>query len=202
MLLLYLLRKIKQEWAMNLVQRGIRHAEGCEVKLVQGDITREDVDAIVNAANSRLAHGGGVAGAIVRAGGESIQHESSELAPVEVGHAVMTGGGNLPAKHVIHAVGPRWGEGEEHEKLAAALRNSLLLAGEAKLASVSLPAISTGIFGFPLQPAVTIILGEIRAVLDEKAAPSLKEIRLCLFDDATMQGFLAQWDGVWGVHSP
>ncbi len=184
---------------MNQVKRSFTHSSGSEVALVLGDITVEEVDAIVNAANSRLAHGGGVAGAIVRRGGPGIQEESNRVAPVEVGHAAITGAGKLSAAYVIHAVGPRWGEGEEHEKLASAVRSSLVLASDYQLASVSMPAISTGIFGFPLETAVTVILGEIRKVLDEGVAPSLKQIRLVVFDERSLHAFEAQWRGAWGL---
>lgn len=184
---------------MNRVIRSVVHASGCQVALVLGDITTEEVDAIVNAANSRLAHGGGVAGAIVRAGGEVIQRESDELAPVQVGHSTITSGGDLPASFVIHTVGPRWGEGQEEEKLGSAIRSALILAGERALQSISLPAVSTGIFGYPLEAAVTVILSSIRAVLDEGYAKSLKEIRICLFDEHTLHAFEAQWDGAWAI---
>jgi len=182
---------------MNRIVLSVVHASGTEVALVLGDITEEKVDAIVNAANTRLAHGGGVAGAIVRRGGQEIQTESDELAPVKVGHAVITGGGKLHAAFVIHAVGPRWGEGDEEEKLASAVCASLLLANERQLESISLPAISTGIFGFPLETAVTVILTEIRRVLDEKLAPSLRIVRIVLFDQQAVHAFMMQWEAVW-----
>lgn len=171
----------------------LKHNNGTDIVLVKGDITEEKVDAIVNAANSMLLHGGGVAGAIVRKGGNIIQEESNRVAPVSVGNAGITGGGKLPADYVIHAVGPRWGEGDEHNKLAGAVRSSLLLANEKHLKSISLPAISTGIFGFPLDEAVDIILGEIKNVLDNNSSPNLEEIRLCIFDDKTLSAFTKKW---------
>jgi O-acetyl-ADP-ribose deacetylase (regulator of RNase III) len=124
-----------------------------KLKVVKGDITQENLDAIVNPANSYLKHGGGVAGAIVRAGGEIIQRESDEYVskygPLPVGSATITSGGNLKAKYVIHTVGPRWGEGNEQEKLQKAVRSVLELAKEKGIKSISIPAISCGIFGFP-----------------------------------------------------
>ncbi|MCL5023027.1 MAG: macro domain-containing protein, partial [Nitrospirae bacterium] len=119
------------------------------LRLVQGDITERDVDAIVNAANSHLRHGGGVAGAIVKKGGQIIQEESDRIGFVPVGHATVTGAGKLPARYVIHAVGPRMGEGDEDNKLKQAVLSSLMLASGKGLKSISLPAISSGIFGFP-----------------------------------------------------
>ncbi len=178
---------------MNKILNSHVHHSGTTVSLVQGDITEERVEAIVNAANSRLIHGGGVAGAISRKGGPTIQEESYKVAPVEVGGAALTTAGKLPAKYVIHAVGPRWGEGDEEAKLASAVGSSLRLASERKLVSISLPAISTGIFGFPLDRAVEVILGEIRRILEAGKASSLKEIRLCLFDDKTVRAFQTKW---------
>lgn len=184
---------------MNRVHQATIHPSGAEISLVQGDITLEEVDAIVNAANRHLAHGGGVAGAIVRRGGQEIQEESNQAAPVEVGHAAITGAGKLKAAYVIHTVGPRWGEGEEIEKLSSAIRSALLLAAQYKLKSISLPAISTGIFGFPIETAVTVILSEIRKVLDEGAASSLRRIRVVVYDDRSLHAFEAQWRAAWGL---
>jgi len=182
---------------MNRVMRTHDHDRGCRVALVLGDITTEEVDAIVNAANSQLQHGGGVAAAISRRGGPSIQEESNRVKPVPVGGAKETTGGDLPAKVVIHTVGPRWGEGDEDAKLVSAIRSSLTLAARLQLASVSLPAISTGIFGFPLDRAAGLILGEIRRILDADEAPGLREVRLCLFDEKTLAGFERAWPSDW-----
>ena len=123
--------------------------EGTDLILVKGDITELDVDAVVNAANEHLILGAGVAGAIRRKGGPSIQEECYRIGGTFVGGAVITTGGNLKARHVIHAVGPRMGEGEEDEKLGNAVLNSLKVAEENGLRSIAFPAISTGIFGFP-----------------------------------------------------
>lgn len=171
---------------------------GAEVALVKGDITREKVDAIVNAANSQLQHGGGVAAAISRAGGPAIQRESNEIAPVEVGDAKMTTGGDLPAKHVIHTVGPQWGEGDEDNKLESAVRSSLELAAREGLTSIALPAISTGIYGFPVDRAAGIMLKTVRDVLETGEADGLNEVRIVLFDDRTLAEFQQRWEIVTG----
>lgn len=159
------------------------------LKLVQGDITEESVGAIVNAANEYLQHGGGVAGAIVRKGGYEIQEESNRIGHVPVGEAALTGAGKLPAQFVIHAVGPRWGEGDEDNKLASAVESSLQLAAARNLKSISLPAISSGIFGFPKDRCARVILQTIHDYLLENPDTSLKEIRLCIIDQQTISFF-------------
>ena len=163
--------------------------EGKRIKLIRGDITEERVDAIVNAANSHLQHGGGVAGAISRKGGPEIQRESNEIGFVPVGQAAITGGGKLPAKHVIHTVGPRWGEGDEENKLRSAVENSLRLAEENNFQSVSMPAISSGIFGFPKDRCAEIILQTTRDYLRNHLQGSLKEVRICVYDQPTVSVF-------------
>lgn len=141
-----------------------RVINGVIFKVIEGDITQEEVEAIVNAANSYLKHGGGVAGAIVRAGGEVIQKESDEyvakFGPLPVGSATITSGGNLKAKYVIHTVGPRWGEGEEIKKLEKAVESVLKIAKEKGIKSLSIPAISCGIFGFPPDLGTKIIVNK------------------------------------------
>jgi O-acetyl-ADP-ribose deacetylase (regulator of RNase III) len=139
------------------------------------------VDAIVNAANSALQHGGGVAGAIVRKGGRSIQEESDRIGHVPVGGAAMTGAGTLRARHVIHAVGPRMGEGDEDRKLAAAITSVLKLATEQGLRSLSIPAISAGIFGFPKDRCARILVGETARFL-AAGETSLQMVEFCIFD--------------------
>ena len=129
------------------------------IELVDGDITEQNVDAIVNAANEHLILGGGVAGAIRRKGGPKIQEECNKIGGTFVGGAVITTGGNLKAHHVIHAVGPRMGEGNEDEKLKNATLNSLKVLEEYGLKSIAFPAISTGIFGYPIQKCSEIMLG-------------------------------------------
>ncbi len=168
--------------------------DGRVLRIVRGDITEEDVDAIVNAANEQLAHGGGVAGAIVRAGGRDIQDESRqwvrEHGDVPTGGAAITGAGNLKARYVIHAVGPVWGMGNEEALLASAVKNALALADEHGLGSVSLPAISTGIYGFPKPLGAQVILAAVQEHLDEHSDSSLREVRLCNVDGATSELFV------------
>jgi len=128
------------------------------ITLVQGDITDQAVDAIVNASNAQLILGSGVAGAIRRKGGPTIQEECNQIGETYVGGAVITSGGALPARHVIHAVGPQMGEGDEDEKLRSATLNALRLMDEHQLASIAFPAISTGNFGFPIDRCAQIML--------------------------------------------
>ncbi len=161
-----------------------------EISVVVGDITEERVDAIVNPANGSLVHGGGVAGAIVRRGGGGIQAESSALAPVPVGGAVATGAGRLPCRFVIHAVGPVWGEGGEEAKLRRAVGSALARAEEMRLASVAMPAISTGIFGYPKGPGCRVIVAAVARHLDGLAG-SVTLVRLVSIDEETASHFLA-----------
>ncbi len=163
--------------------------DGKRIKIVQGDITEEHVDAIVNAANSYLKHGGGVAGAIVRKGGRIIQEESDKIGYVPVGKAAITTAGKLPAKYVIHAVGPRWGEGDEDNKLRSAVWSALELATEKGLKSISLPAISSGIFGFPKERATKIIFETVVDFL-KNVPTTLEEVRLCNIDRYTSDLFV------------
>ncbi len=162
---------------------------GTMLRLVQGDITERPVDAIVNAANSFLQHGGGVAAAIVRKGGEVIQEESNRIGYLDVGKAAITGAGSLRAKHVIHAVGPRMGEGNENEKLISAVRSALELAEHKGLQSISIPAISSGIFGFPKDRCAAILVVEAALHLRANPTTSLKVVEFCVFDEATAEHF-------------
>jgi O-acetyl-ADP-ribose deacetylase (regulator of RNase III) len=150
------------------------------------------VDAIVNAANCHLQHGGGVAGAIVRKGGQSIQEESDAIGFVPVGGAAMTGAGKLKARHVIHAVGPRMGEGDEDNKLAKAIVSVLSLAAKKKLASISVPAISAGIFGFPKDRCARILVGGTAAFLRQNPKTTLRLIEFCIFDPEAYGFFAAE----------
>ena len=134
------------------------HINDKTLELAEGDITELHTDAIVNAANSSLILGAGVAGAIRAKGGPTIQQECDEIGGCPVGGAVITGGGNLKARHVIHAVGPRKGEGDEEAKLRNATLNSLKVADENGLKSIGFPAISTGVFGFPIERCAEIML--------------------------------------------
>ncbi|MFX0078289.1 MAG: macro domain-containing protein [Candidatus Hermodarchaeota archaeon] len=158
------------------------------VELVQGDITDLATDAIVNAANESLQLGGGVAGAIRRRGGPTIQRECDDIGGTSVGTAVRTSGGNLKARYVIHAVGPRWGEGGEDQKLANAVRSALTLADGKQLRSIAFPAISTGIFGFPKERAAEIILSTTITYVKETST-SLRRIIFCLYDPTTLTIF-------------
>ena len=163
------------------------------VALVQGDITAQETDAIVNAANRHLVLGGGVAGAIRRKGGPSIQAECEQKAPIEVGEAVITGGGRLRARYVIHAVGPRMGEGQEDRKLQDATRSVLEVADENGLGSVAFCAISTGIFGYPLDRCATIMLSTTAAYL-RNGATGLQRIVFCLYDATALETFRAEME--------
>ncbi len=150
------------------------------IEIVEGDITLLDRDAIVNAANEQLLLGGGVAGAIRQRGGPAIQKECDAIGGTFVGGAVITTGGNLKARHVIHAVGPRMGEGNEDEKLKNATLNSLKLADENGLASIAFPAISAGIFGFPIDRCAGIMLKTTMDYL-EKEKTGLRLVTFCLY---------------------
>lgn len=183
-----------------LIERSL--PTGQTVQLVQGDLTTEQVDAIVNAANEHLAHGGGVAWAIVRKGGEVIQQESDEWirahGPVSHAHPAWTSGGLLPAKYVIHAVGPVWGDGDEDAKLSAAVRGSLHVADELRLASIAMPAISTGIFGFPKGRAADVTFRAIAHYFSEHSESGVSLVRIVLFDSATIDAFMDVWKE-WGA---
>lgn len=149
--------------------------------LVRNSIIEEKVECIVNPANERLAHGGGVAGLISRAGGAKIQEESNQKAPIKTGQATFTVAGSLPFLYVIHTVGPiyRGGIQGEAELLASAVTSALKLANELNLKSISLPSISTGIFGYPLKPAIQIIAKTIFDFMTKES--SLEEIHLVEF---------------------
>ncbi|MDI6728628.1 MAG: macro domain-containing protein [Thermodesulfovibrionales bacterium] len=164
------------------------------LRLVMGDITERDVDAIVNAANSHLQHGGGVAGAIVRKGGQIIQDESNKIGFVPVGNVAITTAGKLPSRFVIHAVGPRLGEGDEDNKLKNAIINTLMIASGKGLKSISMPAISSGIFGFPKDRCAKILVNEAKKFLEEHKDTSLEIVEFCIFDDLTLGYFKQEFD--------
>ena len=161
------------------------------LELVRGDITTQQVDAIVNAANSSLLGGGGVDGAIHRAGGPQILEECrairSARGPLPTGEAVITGGGRLPARHVIHTVGPVWqgGQAGEPELLAACYRNSLALALQHGCHRVAFPSISTGVYGYPVAEAAPVALAAVREVLERESA--LQLVRFVLFSEADLR---------------
>lgn len=185
---------------MNTVLTEHVLSTGQILQIVQGDITTETVDAIVNAANEHLQHGGGVAWAISKKGGPAIQKESDawirQHGPVSHARPAWTSGGLLPAKYVIHAVGPVWGDGDEDNKLSFAVTGSLVVADELKCSSIALPAISTGIFGFPKDRAAGIIFSAIKKYFESHAS-NLKVVKLTLFDQATVDVFLKSWQGKW-----
>jgi O-acetyl-ADP-ribose deacetylase (regulator of RNase III) len=166
------------------VKQTINHTM---LELLRGDITEMDTEAIVNAANRHLQHGGGVAGAIVRKGGRVIQEESDRIGGVEVGDAAITGAGKLKAKHVVHAVGPMMGEGDEDRKLASATRRSLEIADAHGLRSVAFPAISTGIFGYPIDRCARIMLKTAIDYLE--AETGLERVVFCLYDERALRVF-------------
>ena len=156
---------------------------------IQGDLTEERVVAIVNAANTHLAHGGGLAGAIVRKGGRVIQEESERVAPVPVGGAATTGAGALPCAWVIHAVGPIWGDGDEEAKLRSAVRSALDEALRLEAASVALPAISTGIFGYPKEDGTRHIVEEAVTWITAHPTAPIRLLRFTAFDQPTADLF-------------
>ncbi len=158
------------------------------VELVQGDITDIATDVIVNAANEELQLGGGVAGAIRRRGGPAIQRECDDIGGTPVGTAVITTGGNLKARFVIHCVGPKWGEGHEDEKLANTVLNALKLADSRQLRSIAFPAISTGIFGFPKDRAAQVILSTAIDYL-KQGTSRLRRVIFCLYDPTSFSIF-------------
>lgn len=166
----------------------VRVANGT-IRLLQGDITLSDAEAIVNAANSALQHGGGVAAAIVRRGGSVIQAESDRLGHCPEGEAVVTGAGALTARFVVHAVGPRGGDPEGDRKLTGAVTNALLRAHELGLGSVAVPAISAGIFGYPLEDCARLLLAAARHHLEARPAGPLQRVDVVLFDDVTVRAF-------------
>jgi O-acetyl-ADP-ribose deacetylase (regulator of RNase III) len=157
------------------------------IELVEGDITTQGVDVIVNAANSDLAHGGGVAAAIAHAAGPDLRRESAEHPPVPVGGAGVTTAGELPARWVVHAVGPVWSGGDdgEPELLAGAYSSALAKAIDLGARSIAFPSISTGIFGYPIGPAATIAVSTLLRGSREPRAPEL--IRICLFAAADLE---------------
>ena len=170
---------------MNILMNGLT------LELLQGDITELPVDAIVNAANSQLVLGSGVAGAIARKGGSSIQAECNDIGGCPVGSAVITGAGSLPATYVIHAVGPRYGEGDEERKLAGATRTSLQLAKQHSLREIAFPAISTGVFGYPMADCARIML---RTILDfaQNDHGSVQRVIMCLWDSDALDTFVGE----------
>ena len=160
-----------------------------EIKIVHGDITKAQVDAIVNAANTTLMGGGGVDGAIHRSAGPGLYMACRKFNGCPTGEARITSGFNLPAKYIIHTPGPSWhgGDGEERQLLANSYRNSLLLAEENDCRTVAFPSISTGVYAFPLALAAPIALTTIRDFLDTAAA--VREVTMVCFDPRTLAAY-------------
>lgn len=158
-----------------------RKVNSAVIELCQGDITRQAVDAIVNAANTRLAGGGGVDGAIHRAGGPAIMQECRAIGGCPTGEAVITTGGNLPARHVIHTVGPVYRDGASGEPrlLENAYRNSLRLAESKGLKTIAFPSISTGAYGYPIEDAARVALGTVISHL--RGGTALERVIFVLF---------------------
>jgi O-acetyl-ADP-ribose deacetylase len=166
----------------------IRMSNDKIIRLIKGDITDQNVDVIVNPANSYLKHGGGVAGAIVRKGGKIIQTESDKIGFVPVGSSVITTSGELPCQAIIHTVGPKMGEGNEDFKLSKSIHSSLSLASDNSYNSISIPAISSGIFRFPKDRCANILLDESIKFLKNNNT-TLETIEFCIIDDETLFHF-------------
>lgn len=174
---------------------------GVKLKLVHGDLTRAPLDAVVNAANKQLEHGGGVAAAIVRAGGEDIQAESDtwvrEHGPITHTSPAITTAGSMPAKYVIHAVGPIWGEGDENRKLHDAVFGAFQMADSYQVTSIGLPAISTGIFGFPKERGAIVILDAILAFFETNPNSGIEEAQIVLIDEPSVEVFMKEFEVRW-----
>ena len=168
--------------------------ENRTLRLIEGNIVLLEVEAIVNAANTSLILGGGVAGAINRAGGPSIQEECNRIGPIRVGEAVITGAGDLKAKYVIHAAGPVYGDGNEKEKLANATLSCLNIARDKGLKSIAFPAISTGIYRFPIEECSRIMLKVAMVYLRENNSP--EKIIMCLYGQDAYNTFSATLDSL------
>ncbi len=164
---------------------------GKTLRLVEGDITDLDTDAIVNAANEHLQLGAGVAGAIRRRGGPSIQRECDAIGGCPVGQAVITGAGSLKARYVIHAVGPVGGDPDADRLLSSAVRSSLELATRHQLTSIALPAISTGIFGFPIDRAARLMLRAAISYLQNHHT-TLDQVIFCLYGQDAFNVFASE----------
>jgi O-acetyl-ADP-ribose deacetylase len=192
---------------MNQIFREYTFAGGQRLQLVQGDLTTESTDAIINAANSYLKHGGGIAGAIVRRGGASIQAESNEWVrkhgPITHDKPAFTGAGSLPCQFIIHAVGPVWGETspqDADQSLAAAIFASLRIADERELVSLSIPAVSTGIFEFPKLRAAGIILEAVKGYFASHPGSGLLLVRLTILEQPTLDAFIQAWAAAFPNH--
>jgi O-acetyl-ADP-ribose deacetylase (regulator of RNase III) len=186
----------------SVLVRSKNFPSGITLEIHQGDITLMDTDAIVNAANKHLAHGGGVALAIVRRGGAVIQKESNawiaQHGPISADEPAYTTGGKMKCKYVIHAVGPVWGEGDEDKKLIQAIRGCMQTANSLELASISFPAISTGIFRFPIDRAADIFMRTFADYSKDAESGSVCKIILVLFDAHSLEIFTHGFDHHFG----
>lgn len=183
---------------MNTILRETRFSNHL-FQIVFGDITKETTDAIVNPANAALQHGGGLARIILNGGGPLIQQESDDwvrqYGPVSCAKPAYTSAGKLPFRYVIHAVGPVWSNHpDDPVHLAEAVHGSLAVAVELGLSSLSLPAISTGLFGYPKDQAAVILFDAVQWFFRNTHQPSLNQVRLVLFDQPTQDAFLHEWD--------
>jgi O-acetyl-ADP-ribose deacetylase (regulator of RNase III) len=173
-------------------------SSGQELTLIRGDLTLQKVDAIVNAANPRLRHGGGVAANILRRGGRVIDQESKawlqEHGPVTHEKPAYTSGGTLDCRYIIHAVGPVWGRGDEDDKLKAAINGALKLAEELSLQSIAFSAISTGIFGFPRKRAAKNFYQAFISYFEEYPDSQLSDVRMVVYDEPTCNAFAKIWE--------
>lgn len=172
--------------------------DGKRLRVLQGDITESETEAIVNAAGPEMQHGGGVAAAIQKAGGSVIREESDRISYVSEGHVATTSGGNLPAKYVIHAVGPKGNDPDADMKLTNAVVNSLKEADRLDVASVAMPAISSGIFGFPKDRCAQILLETARDWLQSNPNSSVRQVDMTNIDDLTAGIFVDTFDEIFG----
>jgi len=184
---------------MNEILRKQSLPHDLNLQLVEGDITRQEVDAVVNAANAQLQHGGGVAKAIAEGGGPTIQRESDrwikENGPISHAEPAYTSGGSLPAEYVIHVVGPVWGQGEEESRLQTTITGALKMADQLGVNTLALPAISTGVYGFPLDQAVQIILQAVKDFDQSHPKTPLDTIRLVVYGPRAAETAARIWDG-------
>lgn len=188
--------------AKPILRQSVTVASGHTISLWHGDITEESADAIVNAANDGLVHGGGVAGAIVRKGGYAIQDESDRIGRVPTGSAAITGAGALAAKYVIHAVGPVWNgrPPEENDRLlASATTAALEIAREKALTSIAFPAVSSGIFGFPKDRCAHVMLQAVRGWAETHPDNNPRDIRFTIIDEETVTIFEREFSGLGRV---
>jgi len=185
---------------MNMLLRETTFPSNKLMQLRKGDITLSDVDVIVNPANSHLNHGGGLAGFLAKKAGSALQQESAEWiktnGPVSHESPAYTGAGNLPFQYIIHAVGPIWGSGQEDKKLEAAVNGTLDLANELNVQSIAIPAISTGVFGYPMDGAANVIISTIKGYLISNSNGSLSTVQLVVFNDQAVTSFSDIWDQI------